>query len=126
MADDYHRVYARIDGEEKPIMVSTTDLKSGLQSMWLSDMDQGWKLLEGRMPDLMTKAMEAYDARKEAEEKKILEKHGVTKTANMRQQVTEMASGKHGISNAILGIGLILVGIGLIGHLPVIKSLLPF
>ncbi len=59
MADDYHRVFVRIDGEEKPVMMSTTDLKIGLQSMWLSDMDKGWMLLEGRMPDLMTKAMKA-------------------------------------------------------------------
>ena len=78
MADDYHRVFVRIDGEEKPVMMSTTDLKIGLQSMWLNDMDKGWMLLEGRMPDLMTKAMKAYEVEKEESERKLKEKLGVT------------------------------------------------
>lgn len=68
----------RIDGEEKPVMVSTTDLKVGLQSMWLSDMDKGWMLLEGRMPEIMTKAMKAYEIEKEEAERKLKEKLGVT------------------------------------------------
>lgn len=78
MADDYHRVFMRIDGEEKPVMVSTTDLKVGLQSMWLNDMDKGWTLLESRLPDLMTKAMKTYEADKEEAERKLKEKLGVT------------------------------------------------
>lgn len=78
MADDYHRVFMRIDGEEKPVMVSTTDLKIGLQSMWLNDMDKGWSLLESRMPDLMTRAMKAYEIEKEESERKLKEKLGVT------------------------------------------------
>ncbi len=62
-------------------MVSTTDLKIGLQSMWLSDMDKGWTLLESRLPDVMTRAMKAYEAEKEEAERKLKEKLGVT-TAN--------------------------------------------
>ena len=84
MQDDYHRVFMRIDGEEKPVMVSTTDLKMGLQSMWLSDMDKGWMLLEGRMPDLMTKAMKAYEIEKEEAERKLKEKLGVTASNPLR------------------------------------------
>lgn len=64
MLEDYHRVFIRIDGEEKPVMMSTTDLKIGLQSMWLSDMDKGWTLLESRLPALMAQAMEKHEADK--------------------------------------------------------------
>ena len=64
MADDYHRVFVRIDGEEKHIMINTTDLKHGLQSMWLDDMDRGWTLLESRLPALMAEAMEKHEADK--------------------------------------------------------------
>lgn len=84
MADDYHRVFIKIDGEEKAIHMSTADLKQSLQSMWLSDMDSGWKLLEGRMPDIVTKAMKAYEAEKEEAERKVLEKHGVNKVNPLR------------------------------------------
>jgi NADPH-dependent ferric siderophore reductase len=64
MADEYHRVFVRIEGEEKHIMIHTTDLKHGLQSMWLSDMDKGWTLLESRLPALMAEAMEKHEADK--------------------------------------------------------------
>jgi hypothetical protein len=64
MADEYHRVFVRIDGEEKHIMIHTTDLKHGMQSMWLDDMDRGWTLLESRLPALMATAMERHEADK--------------------------------------------------------------
>lgn len=78
MADDYHRVFIKIDGEEKPVMMSTTDIKLGLQSMWLSDMDKGWSLLESRMPAIVLSSMKAYEAEKEETERKLKEKLGVT------------------------------------------------
>jgi len=65
-------------------MVSTTDLKIGLQSMWLSDMDKGWTLLESRLPDLMTKAMKAYEVEKEEAERKLKEKLGVTTASPLK------------------------------------------
>jgi len=84
MADDYYRVFIKIDGEEKAVQMSATDLKLGLQSMWLSDMDKGWTLLESRLPGLMTQAMKAYEAEKEEAERKVLEKHGVNKVNPLR------------------------------------------
>lgn len=92
MADDYHRVFIRIDGEEKPIMMSRTDLKTGMQSMWLDDMNEGWKLLEGRMPELMMKAMDARDAKKEAERKKIMEELGVNKSSPLKMLILRNAA----------------------------------
>ena len=77
MADNFHRVDVVIDGAEKRIQMSKADLKLGLQSMWLDDMNEGWKLLEGRLPDLMTKAMKAYEIEKEEAERKLKEKLGV-------------------------------------------------
>jgi hypothetical protein len=64
MAEDFHRVDVVIDGIEKRIQMSKPDLKHGLQSMWLDDMDTGWKLLESRMPGLMAAAMEKHEAEK--------------------------------------------------------------
>jgi hypothetical protein len=61
MADDFYRVFVKIDGEEKPILINTTDLKHGMQSMWLNDMDKGWTLLESRLPALMAAAMEKHE-----------------------------------------------------------------
>jgi len=61
MADDFHRVFVKIDGEEKPILINTTDLKHGLQSTWIADMDKGWMLLESRLPALMAQAMEKHE-----------------------------------------------------------------
>ncbi len=84
MADEYVRVFIKIDGEEKPVHMSMTDLKLGLQPTWLGDMDSGWKLLESRLPALMTAAMKAYEADKEEAERKVLEKHGVNKANPLR------------------------------------------
>ena len=78
MADDFHRVDVVIDGTEKRIQMSKADLRLGLQSMWLDDMDKGWTLLESRMPDLMTRAMKAYEVEKEETERKLKERLGVS------------------------------------------------
>jgi hypothetical protein len=61
MIDDYHRVDVVIDGKESRIQMSKSDLKHGLQTMWLDDMSTGWTELERRLPALMAAAMERHE-----------------------------------------------------------------
>lgn len=79
MKDDYHRVFTQIDGEEKPIFLSKSDLSNGLQESWLHDDENLWKLIKEQLPGIVKTAIRDHeDEQAEALAKaraEYLEKH---------------------------------------------------
>jgi hypothetical protein len=129
MSEDYHRVDADIDGTEKRIRISKGDMVRMLQESWLGDVEKGWQLisdnLESRLPALISKGIKDHEAEKEAAKNKIIEEY---KAANpdlgLKDQVTDMASGKYGFPLTVLGAGLFVVGLALILNLPIVRNML--
>jgi hypothetical protein len=129
MSEDYHRVDADIDGTEKRIRISKSDMVRMLQGDWLGDVEKGWQLisdnLENRLPALISKGIKDHEEEKERERQKIIAEY---KAANpehgIKEQVTDMASGRYGWAIAIFGAGLFMVGVALILNLPVVRNML--
>lgn len=119
MTDDYHRIDTEIDGEEKRIKVSEQDMLRMMRPHWLSDAENGWRLFsadfEAKLPGLISKGIRAHEEEEEARKQKIIEEY---KAANpqmgIKDQVSDMASGRYGLPIAMLGIGFGILGIALL------------
>lgn len=49
----------------------------------------------------------------------------VEELKSVKQQIADMATGKHGPGLTIIGVGLILLGLGVMAHAPFMKSFIP-
>lgn len=129
MTDEFHRVDIEIDGEEKRIKISSADAIRMLQPHWLGDVEKGWQLissnLDHRLPALIAEGIQKHEDAKERERQKIIEEY---KAANPEQkikdQVTDMASGRYGWAIGMLGLGLLIFGIALIFNLPIVQRMM--
>ena len=127
MTDSMHRVDVEIDGEEKRIRVSGDDMTRMLQPQWLGDVEKGWSLisadLERRLPALISQGIRDHAAEEEARKQKYIDEY---KAANpqpqLKDQVSDMASGRYGWAIGFMGIGLTVIGIALILNLPIVRS----
>lgn len=119
MADDYHRVDIEIDGTEKRIKVSESDMIRMLNPHWLGDVEKGWQLisdsLDSRLPALISKGIRDHAAEEEARKQKIIEEYKAQHPQiGIKDQVTDMASGRYGWAMATLGVGFAILGIAIL------------
>lgn len=128
MADDLIRIWSERDGEQGPIFLSEADLVKTLSPHMIRTSEEAFKLLRQEIPSIAKLAVKEFILEQEEMEGRVLKKHGVEKPANLngRQQVMEMASGKHGPGMMLLGIGMIMLGLGVLAHAPFLKSFIPF
>ena len=66
MADDEHlvRIWSEIDGEERAIKLSATDINRAVRGERLADIEEAWKLWESRLPNLFSEALDKHDKKK--------------------------------------------------------------
>jgi hypothetical protein len=67
MADDDEklvRIWSEIDGTERAIKLSATDIDRAIRSERLADIEKAWKLWESRLPSLFSDALDAHDKKK--------------------------------------------------------------
>lgn len=119
MSDDYHRIDVEIDGEEKRIKISSADTIRMLQPHWLGDVEKGWQLisnnLDHRLPALIAQGIREHETEKEAARQKIIEEYKAAHPEQkLKDQVSDMASGRYGWAMATLGIGFAILGIALL------------
>lgn len=119
MSDDYHRIDTEIDGEEKRIKVSEQDMLRMMRPHWLSDAENGWRLFssdfESKLPSLISKGIREHAEEEEARKQKIIEEYKAQNPQQgIRDQVSDMASGRYGWAMAFLGIGFGILGIALL------------
>lgn len=129
MGEDLIRIWSRREGEEGPIFLSETDLVKTLSPHMIRTSEEAFKLLRQEIPNIAKLAVKEFILEQEEMEGRVLKKHGVDHAVgsqNVRQQITEMATGKHGRGMMLLGVGLIVLGIGVLAHAPFMKSFLPF
>ena len=66
MAEDEHlvRIWSEIDGVERAVKLSATDINRAVRSERLADIEEAWKLWESRLPTLFSDALDKHDKKK--------------------------------------------------------------
>lgn len=126
MADDYkptdyitfRELVLREEELRKQMRAERTEAINGVKS----DMTQRFSIFGH---EVAKQFVDEREARRREDARTPVPQPVAEEIKSLKQQITDMATGKHGPGLTIIGIGLIILGLGVMAHAPFMKSILP-